>query len=72
MLRLNLRFRAAVRFHSQPTLVLAKIAGVDAQRLEDLTHEKCMPTKNDPTVLKVAELLGFRSEDCFIEDGIEV
>jgi len=56
MLQLNLRFRAAVRFHSQPLEVLANLANV-----------KRRPVENDPSVLPVAELLGFRPDDVFIE-----
>ena len=68
MLRLNLRFRAAIKFHTQPTWILADLAGVSADRLADLVNEKCKPVKNDPDVLKVAKLLGFQPSDVFIQD----
>ncbi len=67
MLQLNLRFRAAVRFHSQPLEVLANLANVSRQDLYDLVNEKRRPVENDPSVLPVAELLGFRPDDVFIE-----
>ena len=68
MLRLNLRFRAAIKFHTKPISLLADLAGVNRQDLYDLANEKRMPVENDQTVLKVAELLGFSADACFIED----
>ncbi len=68
MLRLNLRFRAAVKFHSQPIRLLADLAGVDSKDFGDLINLRRAPIKDDTTVLKVAEMLGFRPEDCFIAD----
>ena len=69
MLRLNLRFRAAIKFHTKPISLLADLAGVNRQDLYDLVNEKRRPVENDPVILPVAELLGFKPGDCFVEDG---
>ena len=67
-MRLNLRFIAAVKFHPQPMPMLAELCDVDSSDLSELVNLKRMPKENDPTVLKVGEMLGFKPEDCFIAD----
>jgi hypothetical protein len=70
-MRLNLRFIAAVKFHSQPSRILAELAGVDPKMFDDLLNRRRAPIKDDPTVLPVAEMLGFSADACFIEDDID-
>jgi hypothetical protein len=70
-LRLNLRFRAALRFHAQPIWAIAELAGVDPKDLDALVNEKRTPVKDDPVILPVAKLLGFGPDACFIEDEPE-
>ena len=67
-MRLNLRFIAAIKFHSAPINVLAGTAGVNPTRLAELIKFGKKVEQDDPCVARVRELLGFRVQDCFIED----
>ena len=70
-MRLNLRFIAAIKFHSAPLNRLADIAGVNPARLAELIEFGKKVKQDDPCIAKVGELLGFRSQDCFVEDDLQ-